>query len=134
MLAGAPLLLSIIILITVLIEAPDKKLLKSFRNAVPSEVYTADGVLIGRFSVQERKPVKYEEISRPVIDAALATEDIRFFDHSGVDFRSLGRVLVKTILLQNESSGGGSTMTQQLAKNIFSRKACVWQLFTAPAC
>src|SRR5688500_15957480 len=68
MIAGAPLLLFVVILITVLIEAPDKKLLKSFRSAVPSEVYTADGVLIGRFSVQERKPVKYEEISRPVID------------------------------------------------------------------
>src|SRR5690606_7931320 len=52
----------------------------------------------------------------------IATEDVRFFRHNGVDIRSLGRVLVKSILLQKESAGGGSTLTQQLAKNLFPRR------------
>lgn len=117
-----PLMLLIILFITVLASAPSKDELRAFRNAVPSEVYTADSVLIARYFIQERKPVRYDQISNPVIHALIATEDVRFLDHEGVDYRSLGRVFIKTIMLQDESSGGGSTITQQLAKNIFPRK------------
>lgn len=120
--AAFPLLFIAIALLFVLTDTPGKDELKAFRNAIPSEVYTADSVLIGRYYVQERRPVKYEQISPAVIEAVLATEDIRFLDHSGIDYRSLGRVAIKSILLQDESSGGGSTLTQQLAKNIFPRK------------
>jgi penicillin-binding protein 1A len=120
--AGIPVLFFLILLSVVLYESPGKDELRAFRNAVPSEVYTADGVLIGRYFIQDRTPVRYEEISPWIIDAAISTEDVRFFNHNGVDLRSLGRVLVKSILLQNESSGGGSTITQQLAKNIFPRR------------
>ncbi|MBT1698741.1 transglycosylase domain-containing protein [Fulvivirgaceae bacterium PWU4] len=120
--AGVPFLFLLILMSVVYYESPGKKTLRAFRNAIPSEVYTSDGVLIGRYFVQERTPVKYEDISPSVIDAAIATEDVRFFNHDGVDYRSLGRVLIKSILLQNESSGGGSTITQQLAKNIFPRR------------
>ncbi|HET9486369.1 MAG TPA: transglycosylase domain-containing protein, partial [Chryseosolibacter sp.] len=94
----------------------------AIQNPVASEVYTADSVLIGRYFVQDRTYVKYDEISPLVMDALIATEDARFFKHHGVDYRSLGRVLIKSILLQDESAGGGSTITQQLAKNLYPRK------------
>ena len=120
--AVIPLLFFICLILFVVSQIPDHTSLKAFRNPVPSEVYTADSVLIGRFYIQDRRPVSYEEISPSVMEAVIATEDIRFYDHHGIDFRSLGRVLIKTILLQDESSGGGSTITQQLAKNIFPRR------------
>lgn len=104
-------------------QTPSRENLTSIRNAVASEVYSADSVLLGRYFIQDRTEVKYEDISPHLIDALIATEDIRFYRHSGIDYRSLGRVLVKTILLQDESSGGGSTITQQLAKNLFPRKS-----------
>jgi penicillin-binding protein 1A len=103
-------------------QTPSRKELTSIRNAVASEVYSADSVLLGRYFIQDRTEVKYEDISPALIDALIATEDIRFYKHNGIDYRSLGRVLVKSILLQNESAGGGSTITQQLAKNLYPRK------------
>jgi len=107
----------------VLTQTPSKKELTSIRNAVASEVYSADSVLLGRYFVQDRTEIKYEDIAPHLIDALIATEDIRFYSHSGIDYRSLGRVFVKSILLQDESSGGGSTITQQLAKNLYPRKS-----------
>src|SRR5208283_3202324 len=65
-------------------------------------------------------------ISPFLIHALIATEDIRFYKHSGIDFRGLGRVFFKTILLGSSSSGGGSTITQQLAKNLFPRDTIVY--------
>lgn len=118
-----PLILLLIFFVFILTQTPSKKELASIKNAVASEVYSADSVLLGRYFIQDRTEIKYEDISHHVIDALIATEDIRFYQHSGIDYRSLGRVLVKTILLQNESSGGGSTVTQQLAKNLFPRKS-----------
>jgi len=107
----------------VLSETPSKTELTSIRNAVASEIYSADSVLLGRYFIQDRTEVKFEDISPALINALIATEDIRFYNHGGIDFRSLGRVLVKSILLQDESSGGGSTITQQLAKNLYPRKS-----------
>jgi penicillin-binding protein 1A len=101
---------------------PDASELKQIKNPVASEVYSADSVLLGRFYIQERSVIPYGKISPKVINALIATEDIRFHNHSGVDYRSLMRVLVKSILLQRESSGGGSTITQQLVKNVYPRK------------
>ena len=103
-------------------QTPSKDELTSIRNAVASEVYSADSVLLGRYYIQDRTEIKYEDISPHLIKALVATEDIRFYQHEGIDFRSLGRVLVKSILLQDESAGGGSTITQQLAKNLYPRK------------
>jgi penicillin-binding protein 1A len=111
-----------ILLSVVLMEIPANKELRKIQNPIASEVYTADSVLIGRYYIQNRTQVNYEDISPNIINALIATEDIRFFNHSGVDYRSLGRVFVKTLLLQNESSGGGSTITQQLAKNLYPRR------------
>ena len=107
----------------ILTQTPSKRQLASIKNAVASEVYSSDSVLLGRYYIQDRTEIRYEDISPHLIDALIATEDIRFYRHNGIDYRSLGRVLIKTILLQDESSGGGSTITQQLAKNLFPRKA-----------
>ena len=101
---------------------PSRAELARIENPMASEVYSADSVLLGRFFLQERSNVSFENIPKSVIDALIATEDARFYEHHGVDYRSLGRVMIKTLLLQNESAGGGSTITQQLVKNLYSRK------------
>ncbi|HYF68329.1 MAG TPA: transglycosylase domain-containing protein [Ohtaekwangia sp.] len=102
---------------------PDKKELSEIENPAASEVYTADSVLLGRYFIQERSTIHYEDIPDVVENALLATEDIRFYKHHGIDIQSLFRVLFKSILLQDESSGGGSTITQQLVKNLYPRKS-----------
>lgn len=101
---------------------PSRDELSKVENPLASEVYSADSVLLGRYFLQERSNVEFDELPQHAIDAVLATEDVRFYQHGGVDYRSLGRVLIKTLLLQNESAGGGSTITQQLAKNLYPRK------------
>lgn len=119
---GAVALPLLILFTFVLLQVPSNKELQKIQNPIASEVYTADSVLIGRYFIQDRTQVEFEDISPNIINALIATEDVRFFKHGGVDLRSLGRVFVKTLLLQNESSGGGSTITQQLAKNLYPRK------------
>ncbi|MDX2414304.1 MAG: biosynthetic peptidoglycan transglycosylase, partial [Bacteroidales bacterium] len=91
-------------------------------NNLAAEVYSSDGVLLGKFYLQNRSWTEYEEISPYVIDALVATEDIRFYRHSGVDFRGLGRVFVKSLLM-GKNTGGGSTISQQLAKNLYNTRA-----------
>ncbi len=86
---------------------------------VVSELYTSDGVLIGKYYKENRTPVEYDSISPAVIDALVATEDIRFYKHSGVDFRSLISSLVSTA---SGDRRGASTITQQLAKNLYSTR------------
>ena len=96
--------------------------LRNFRNAEASEVLSSEGLLIGKFYTENRTNITYEQLPSHLINALVATEDARFFEHQGVDSRSLVRVLLKTILLNRSESGGGSTITQQLAKNMFGRK------------
>ena len=103
-------------------KIPTQQELKAFQNMEASEVYSADGKLLGKFYLQDRSAVAYSEISPNVINALVATEDARFFQHDGVDYRSLLRVLFRTVILQDRSGGGGSTITQQLVKNIFGRE------------
>ena len=102
---------------------PAKDQLKEIHHPIASEVYSADSVLLGKYYLQDRSPVADNEIPKKLKDALVATEDIRFYKHHGVDTKSLFRVLVKSLLLQKESSGGGSTLTQQLAKNLFPRRS-----------
>ncbi len=104
--------------------------LKNIQNYLASEVYSADNVLLGKYYIQNRTNASYEDIPQYLIDALISTEDARFYRHNGIDKRSILRVLVKTILLQRESSGGGSTITQQLAKNLYSRKR--YSILTTP--
>jgi len=97
--------------------------LSQIRNNIASEVYSQDGVLLGTYFTQNRTNVIYNDIPDNVIHALIATEDARFYEHNGVDVKSLMRVLVKSLLMGNKSAGGGSTISQQLAKNLFPRKS-----------
>src|SRR5690606_10733416 len=83
---------------------------------VASELYTADSVLIGRYFKEDRSPVSYDSISPNVINALIATEDIRFFKHNGVDFRAVFSSILSTA---GGDRRGASTITQQLAKNLY---------------
>ena len=94
--------------------------LENPNNRFASEVYFADGPIMNRyFEKENRKYIEYREIPQSVIDALIATEDVRFYDHSGVDVRGLFRV-AKGLLTANTSAGGGSTISQQLAKMLFA--------------
>jgi len=97
--------------------------LKSIKQANSSELISIDSKVLGRYYIENRVDVQFSEIPPFLIHALLATEDTRFFEHKGIDIRALLRVFFKSILLMNESSGGGSTLSQQLAKNLFPRKS-----------
>lgn len=94
-------------------------------NKYATELYSSDLKLIGSFSggTDNRIKTNYSQISPHVIDALVATEDERFYDHSGIDGRALARVLVKRLILLQKNAGGGSTITQQLAKQLYSPDA-----------
>ena len=96
--------------------------LLSYKNAAATIVLSDDGELIGKIFSENRTNISYGEIPLHLINALIATEDVRFFEHTGIDSRSLLRVLLKTIIMSKESSGGGSTISQQLAKNMFGRE------------
>lgn len=101
---------------------PGKKELRNYRNATASVVLSSEGENLGRFFSENRIAITYDQVPPYLVDALVATEDARFFEHSGVDSRSLIRVIFKTILFSDRSAGGGSTITQQLAKNMYGRK------------
>src|SRR5690606_22327234 len=86
---------------------------------VASELYTADSVLIGRYFDEDRDPIPFDSISSDVINALIATEDIRFYKHHGVDFLGLASGIVSTL---KGDQRGASTITQQLAKNLFKTR------------
>ena len=96
------------------LENPDSKL--------ATQVIAEDGEILTTFHIENRAYVSYEELSPNLVNAAVATEDSRFYRHSGIDFESLARVLVKTLLGGSSSQGGGSTITQQLAKTLYPRE------------
>ncbi len=103
-------------------KLPSKEELSSLKQAEATQVLDKDGHLIGKYYIYDRQPITYEDLPQHLIDALVATEDVRFYEHDGVDNTSLLRVFFKTILLRDKSSGGGSTITLQLAKNLFGRK------------
>ena len=113
-------LLIILINYNVFGELPSTDKLENPEAAIASEVYSADGVLLGKFYNENRSPIQFNQLSQGLIDALTSTEDARFQSHSGIDFRGLTRAFLKPLTLQG-SSGGGSTITQQLAKNLFGR-------------
>lgn len=101
---------------------PSEDDLQKIRNATATVVYSADDKVLGKIFTENRTNAKVDDLPQHLLDALVATEDARFYEHEGVDERSMVRVLVKSILLQDESAGGGSTLTQQLAKNLYGRK------------
>ncbi|MDG3581955.1 MULTISPECIES: penicillin-binding protein 1A [Galbibacter] len=102
---------------------PSEKELSELNLNEATEILSNDGRLIGKLYINDRQPIPFDSIPETLINALVATEDARFYEHNGVDNKSLLRVFFKTILLQDESSGGGSTITQQLAKNLYPRKS-----------
>ncbi len=101
---------------------PSFEELENPKSSLATEVYTSDGSLLGKFYFQNRSFVKYDELSPFLVDALIATEDVRFKDHSGIDVRGLGRV-AKGLVTGNRNAGGGSTISQQLAKMLFPRES-----------
>ena len=106
---------------------PSFEELENPRSNLASEVWSADGEILGYIGIENRSSLTYREITNDgknmnLIHALIATEDVRFYDHAGIDARSLGRVFFKTLVGRHSSSGGGSTITQQLAKNLFPRE------------
>lgn len=103
-------------------ELPEFESLENPESELASELYSADGVQLGKYYRENRTPVSYSELSPNLVNALIATEDVRFEDHSGIDARGLSRVLIKTLLMGQRSAGGGSTLSQQTAKNLFKTR------------
>jgi len=116
-------LVSIFIIQTSMGDLPSFSDLENPQYNQASIIYDANGESYGKYYVENRELIEYEDLSPHVLNALLATEDIRFHEHSGIDLKALFRVGVKTLLLSNESSGGGSTISQQLAKLLYSRES-----------
>lgn len=106
-------------------KIPSDDDLQNLKHYQASEVYSSDGVLLGRYFVENRSDATYDQIPQTLINALIATEDSRFYKHKGVDTRSLMRVLFKSVILR-QGKGGGSTLSQQLAKNLYGRKNYGW--------
>ncbi len=113
------ILLFILLSEGILGEMPSFDDLENHKNNLATEILSEDNVVLGNFFQENRTSVTYKQISPNVINALVATEDVRFYDHSGVDVRGLGRVAIRTVLLRDKNAGGGSTITQQLAKLLF---------------
>lgn len=101
---------------------PDFEELENPKSSLASQIISSDGVLLGKFYKENRTTEnQFNDIPRNLKSALLATEDVRFYDHYGIDLQSLFRV-VKGIATRNSSSGGGSTLSQQLAKNLYNMR------------
>jgi len=104
-----------------LTQVPPLEELENPKYDLASIIYDVNGVAFGRYYIEDRVAITYDELSTHVKTALLCTEDERFFEHNGIDLRALARVGFKTLILRQESAGGGSTITQQLAKLLFKR-------------
>ncbi len=107
-------------------DLPTRNELAHIRQHQASEVLSSDGVILGKYYLENRVIVDNDRISSWVTKALVATEDSRFFEHRGIDLRSLARVFFRTFLGRDLSQGGGSTLSQQLAKNLYPRKDHGW--------
>ncbi len=105
---------------------PSAQDLSRIEQAQATLIKSSEGELLAKIYSQNRDPLSFEEMPQHLRDALTATEDERFYEHNGVDYRSLMRVIFKTILLGDRSAGGGSTISQQLAKNLFGRPDFSW--------
>ncbi|MCR4921483.1 MAG: transglycosylase domain-containing protein [Bacteroidaceae bacterium] len=115
---------------------PELRQLENPVNKFASQVFSADGKLLGTwsYSKENRIFVSYDDLSPHLVQALVATEDARFYTHSGIDYIALFRAIIKRGLMHQKSAGGGSTITQQLAKQLYSEKAATTRerLFQKP--
>ena len=96
---------------------PNLRTLENPKSELASEIYSADGVLLGKYFRENRTPIDYQDLPQNVIDALIATEDVRFEQHSGIDPKSIARAVAGL-----GRAGGGSTLSQQVAKNLFKTR------------
>lgn len=101
-------------------DMPTFEELENPETNLATEIYSADGKILGTYYIENRSNVSYEDISPYLVNAIVAIEDVRFYEHSGIDMKALFRV-AKGVMTGNSDQGGGSTLTQQLAKNLFPR-------------
>ncbi len=125
LLVGTTALLFFLIWFGVIGYSPDIENLQNPISKSASLVFSEDGKILGTYNADKanRIPISYSKLSPYLVQALVATEDARFYEHSGIDFFALGRAIVKRGLLGHESAGGGSTITQQLAKQLYSAPA-----------
>ncbi|MBB6609794.1 transglycosylase domain-containing protein [Pontibacter sp. Tf4] len=102
-------------------ELPNLRTLENPKSELASELYSADNKLLGKYFRENRTPVDYEELPENLINALVATEDIRFEEHSGIDPQAMLRVA--SGIITGDLKGGGSTLTQQVAKNLFDTRS-----------
>jgi len=105
---------------------PALQVLENPKTETASVLYTEDNIQLGKYWRENRSPVEFSELSPNVINALIATEDFRFKKHSGIDFLGMFRVLLKSIVM-GQNSGGGSTLSQQLAKNLFDTRSAAFE-------
>lgn len=102
--------------------------LENPKNSIATQIISEDGELLGNFAIENRTFIDFDQLSPNLVNALVSTEDVRFYDHSGIDPRGLFRVAIRTVLMGDKGSGGGSTITQQLAKLLFHEPAKnIWE-------
>ena len=116
------MIMTLLVLVWTLADIPSFEELENPDSKLATQVIAEDGEILTTFHIENRSYVSYDELSPNLVNAAVATEDVRFYSHSGIDFPSLGRVIFKTLLGGDSSQGGGSTITQQLAKTLYPRQ------------
>ena len=116
------LLLLMVLLVWMFAKIPSFEELEHPDSKLATQVLSDDGQVLTTFHIENRTFVSYDELSPYLVHAAIATEDARFYRHSGIDTKGLMRVLFKTLLMRDSSQGGGSTITQQLAKSLYPRR------------
>ena len=121
-------LLLLLCIVWAFADIPSIEELENPETKLATQVIAEEGEILTTYHIENRTFVSYEELAPSLVQAAVATEDKRFYQHSGVDLQSLGRVLFKTLLSRDSSQGGGSTITQQLAKTMYPRKSGVGKL------
>ncbi|MBQ3820399.1 MAG: transglycosylase domain-containing protein [Bacteroidales bacterium] len=115
------LVLVLLLFVGLFAKLPSFEELEHPDNKLATQVLAEDGEVLTTFHIENRTYASYDELSPNLVHAAVATEDVRFYKHSGIDMKGLARVVVKTLLLHDSSQGGGSTITQQLAKTLYPR-------------
>ena len=114
-------LISVVFFYALSSDLPSFEFLENPTSRIASNVYSSDGILLGKFYIENRTPVDYDSLSPHLVNALISTEDARFLSHSGIDAEAIARVIVKTLILQQRNAGGGSTISQQLAKLLVGR-------------
>ena len=105
-------------------KLPDIEEIENPQNKLATEIYSADSVLLGKYYFDNRTPVEYKDLSPALVKTLVASEDKRFYEHSGIDILAI----VRAVFYMGKR-GGGSTLTQQTAKNLFSAGASIHMIF-----